>query len=361
MENAQAHTATSGGFFATDSHWFGGKHVIKLTDEQIRYVVTHSLVNPLAMLLGVLTVWTSYNLMNINPTDYFRIASYNYGMFLLCAFFVSYGIAMIYAVKENAMDIGAFFLLAFNKEKVDKATRDRLIYKFVFDLVQTMVSFLPAIAVPELFGMWSMAFGLVAFVIGEWIENKIFGMNFSLYQKEIRQHNNILMAIGLFFGATQLVFLGLSINKYNNWFISVTTDEQYKRDVDIYFPPVPVDPKQLQWEVTGVDVESYGEKGLAATPGDEVLYYVKFRAVGKFFIPETGKTVKFQKFLLVTDYRLLNNLKVMDALQNKKTEFLEGDVLNRDASSGDLGEYRIFLHQKYDDGETLRSNHKDIL
>lgn len=341
METATAATTDS-----ATKYWYKGAHVINLTEEQILRVVTNTAVNPIALLLGALTVWMSWRLIHINPNDYFRFSHYSYGVAMLIVLFVSYAVAIAYAVKENAMDISAFATLAFDKT-VDKQVRDRLQFKFMFDLMQTLVSFIPGIAFPEQFGMWSMIFGLCAFVIGEWIEHKIFGMNFGTYHAMVRLHNNKLMAIGMLFAISQIGFLAAAYNKYDTWYVSISAEEKYMDKVDIYFHDEPMPAAQTNWEITSVDAETYGTKGLAATPDGKNYYYIRFTATGKFHIPETGKDAGSMEIVLFTNFKLLTEVNILRVMRENKAELVEGTVMNQ-SGAGEIATCdKILLFRKF--------------
>jgi len=349
--DAQATTTT----FNPKDHWFGGAHVIVLTEEQIAKVVTNKWINLLAVTIGILTVISSWNLISLNPNDYFRIASYNWGLVILIGLFVSYAFAIVFAIKENAMDFGALFLLAFSKD-VDPEIRQRLRYKAAFDVSQTLISFAPGFFMPHLFGMWSMVFGLGAFVIGEWIEYKYFGLNFARYQKSIRKLNNDLMAIALVFGALQGVFAFMAISKYNAWFISVTIRESQRENVDLYFEPIPIDSSQVNWQVDDVDLETYGIKGLAASPEKELYYYIKFTAIGRFYLPEKKIWVRELRMILITDFKIATDLRAVQILNEKKYELISGEIMNIRSSTEDIGSFaRILMYKRFGNSTEIES------
>lgn len=345
METTVNSTATE-----KSPYWFNGAHVINLTPEQVALVVKSPIANIFAVILGAVSIYASINLISLSPLDYFRVVSYGWGILWMIVLFVSYGVALNYGVKENSMDLTAFVLLCImGKGNVDKHTRSRLAFKFVFDMIQLGLTFLPGLLFPEQLGMYSMVLGLVGFPLGEYVEKKYYGMNFQTYHKQIRHENNLLMAIGAICLASQIAFGFLSFKKYNEWYVSVTSMESFRNKVDVYFLDQPIDSLHLQWDVEDVIPETYGQIGLAATPEEDAMYYyTRFVAVGKFYIPAKKITVRTIKIALFTDYKLFNKTKIMDLVQNHRYSMTEGTIMRLSGAGQKLVQCDwILLYRKF--------------
>lgn len=333
-----------------DKYWFGGAHVIRLTPEQVNLVVTSPFSIAFAFALGALSIYTSLNLISLSPIDYFRTVSYGWGVVWMITLFISYGVALNYGVKENAMDFTAFLVLCIlGKGNTDRETRSKLLFKFTFDLCQTALTFVPGLWFPEQLGIYSMVLGLLGFPVGEYIEKKYYGMNFATYHTEIRRKNNIMMAIGMICLVSQVLFLGFSFKKYNEWYVSVTSMEQFRDEVDVYFVDQPIDSLRLQWVVEDVVPETYGEIGLAATPEEkETYYYTRFIAVGRFYIPSKKTTVKSIRIALFTDHKLFNKTKIMDLLVENRYQMTEGTIMKLSGAGRKLSTCDwILLYKKF--------------